>query len=195
MTIKYSGVTLGQIEAVLNKIGGEAAIPRLLADELIIVERKPPASRPEPVLDTIIHVDRSIRPVYPDWVEKPMHLELEAAGPAEYDLTNVEQWLHDGQEGGKWVKGERIYKYLKGNSMLESCLGLRDLEEIQKKGVAVFRKHFAGKAVFGWKSVVPNRHGNLGVPYLFESGGEVKLYWFWLAYDWRASNPALRFRK
>ena len=83
MTIKYSDVNLGQIEAVLNKIGGEAAIPRFLSGDLIVVEREPSEPKPELVLDTIIRVDRSIRPVYPDWMREVMHPELEAKGLAE----------------------------------------------------------------------------------------------------------------
>lgn len=40
---------------------------------------------------------------------------------------------------------------------------------------------------------VPNRDGNLSVPYLVLSGGEVVLNWNWLDNDWDATNPALRF--
>ncbi|TSC83432.1 MAG: hypothetical protein G01um101417_605 [Parcubacteria group bacterium Gr01-1014_17] len=40
---------------------------------------------------------------------------------------------------------------------------------------------------------VPNRDGNLHVPYLVENGGEVVLNWNWLDNDWDANNPALRF--
>lgn len=40
---------------------------------------------------------------------------------------------------------------------------------------------------------VPNRAGNLNVPYLVENGGRAVLNWNWLDNDWDASNPALRF--
>src|ERR1700688_2132013 len=103
----------------------------------------------KPPLDTIIRVDRSVRPVYPEWVKKVMHPELEGTGPAEYDLAKVEQWFHDEQTKDGMV-GNRIYEHLKSNNMLDSCLGLRDLEEIQKKGVTFFREPFKGKVVFGW---------------------------------------------
>lgn len=193
MTIKYSDVNLGQIEAVLNKIGGEAAIPRLLSGELVVVEREPPAPKPEPVLDTIVRVDRTVSPVYPDWMKKMMHPKLEATGPAEYDLATVQLWLHDGQKGGNWVKGQAIYDHLKSNDMLEGCLGLADGLAIQQKGIEVFRKFFAGKAVFLWKSVVQSRDGLLRVPYLFEDGGEVVVYWLWLGDAWLGHYPAARF--
>ncbi|MDE2021730.1 MAG: hypothetical protein KGI71_02290, partial [Patescibacteria group bacterium] len=122
-----------------------------------------------------------------------MHPELEHTGPAEYDLTKVEQWLHDGQKDGKTMRGNAIYEHLKSNDMLDSCLGLADGLAIQKKGIAVFRKHFGGKAVFLWRSVVLNRDGNLFVPYLYEHGDAVALDWDWLGLDWDGNFPALRF--
>lgn len=190
MTIKYSNVDLGQIEAVLNKIGGEAAIPRLLSGELVVVEREP---KQEPVLDTRVQLDRAQRLVYPDWMKKVMHPELETMGPSIYDLATVQLWLHDGQKGGNWAKGQTIYDHLKSNNMLEGCLGLADGLAIQQKGIEVFRKFFAGKAVFLWKSVVQDRDGDLHVPYLLERVGVVVVNWDWLAHDWYDDNPAARF--
>lgn len=37
--IKYSELNLGQIEAVVNRIGGMSGVQRLLADELVVVEK------------------------------------------------------------------------------------------------------------------------------------------------------------
>ena len=56
---------------------------------------------------------------------------------------------------------------------LANCLNLQDGLAIQQKGIAVFRKLFAGKAVFLWGSVVQHRNGYLVVPYLYEIGGRV----------------------
>jgi hypothetical protein len=96
-----------------------------------------PKSAPHgvPSLDTIC-VHRSILPVYPNWVKMVMHPDLEAAGPDKYDLATIEPWLHDGQKNGGRVVGNRIYEHLQRNNMLDSCLGLRDGEEIQGKGSA-----------------------------------------------------------
>ena len=151
-----------------------------------------PALVPEPEIDPMIRADCSVRPSYPDWVKTVMHPELENAGPAEYSAESIEQWLHDGQKDGKWTSGKNVYAHLKETGDLKNHLGLRDLEEIQKKGIAFFRKHFAEKAVFGWASVVWDRHGRLRVPYLYGSGGEVVLRWDWLDSDWDGCNPALR---
>lgn len=150
------------------------------------------APEPEVTIDSIIRVNLSIRPSYPDWMKEVMHPELEAVGPSEYDGAKLEQWLHDGQKDGKWIEGNKIYAHLKKTDTLKTCLGLRDLEEIQKKGIAYFRKHFAGKAVFGWSSVVRSRDGYIDVPYLYGHGGKVVLDWHWLDRIWHSSDPALR---
>lgn len=140
----------------------------------------------------VIHVDRSIRPVYPDWVKTVMHPELEATGPVEYELGTIDPWLHDDQKSGRTMEGHKLYEYLREKKMLESCLSLRDGEEIQKKGRAIFRKFFQGKAVFLWKSVVQRRNGLLSVPCLVEDGGGVVVCWAWLDDNWDDRNPTLR---
>ena len=141
----------------------------------------------------IIRVDRSVRPVYPDWRKKVMHPELEGAGPSEYDLATVEQWLHDDQKKKSVVVGNRIYDHLKKTDTLKTYLGLRDGEEIKKKGIEVFRKFFGGKAVFLWASVVRDRDGNLGVPCLVGYDGVVVVLWLWLDGGWYGVDPATRF--
>ena len=145
------------------------------------------------MLATVVRIDRSTRPAYPDWAAEVLHPELELTGPAEYTLGSLEQWLHDGQKNGSWRKGEVIYEHLESNNMLEGCLGLADLLAIQELGIKAFRRYFAGKAVFGWKSVVRDRDGGLLGPCLVERDGEVVLGWFWLGGGWGSGAPALRF--
>ena len=171
---------------VLQFLRGEA--------ELVVKVKAAPA--PEPVIDPIIRVDRTVKPSYPDWVEEVLHPDLEASGPSEYDIANIEQWLYDGQKGWKRIEGNKIYAHLKGtpdtSGDLKNHLGIRDLEEIRKKGIAFFREHFKGKAVFGWKGVVRNYHGNLYVPYLYENGVWVVQDWSCLGRGLCDSEPALR---
>lgn len=151
------------------------------------------APKEEAPLDTIIRVDRSVRPVYPDWAKVVMHPELEAVGPAEYDLAKVELYLHDEQKDGKWMKGTKLYDHLKETDSLKNCLGLHDALEIQKKGIKVFRKLFGGKAVFCWKSVVRSRDGDLFVPCVCVGGSLVVVSWDWLGHGWYDVDPAARF--
>jgi hypothetical protein len=123
-----------------------------------------------------------------------MHPELENTGPAEFDITKTEQWLHDKQKQDKRIGGNQLYVYLKKNGILKTCLGLRDLEEIQKKGIVFFRKYFKSKYVCGWKGVVMSRHDDdLKVPYLCELDDKVVQGWHDLISRWPDASPALRF--
>jgi hypothetical protein len=160
----------------------------VLRGKLEIVEVK----LSEEKIDTIIRVNRSVSPVYPDWVKEVLHKDLELSGSAEYDIGQVQQWFCLGQKEGV-VKGEFIYKCLKDNGALEDHLGLSDLLAIQAKGIAFFRKYFAGKAAFGWKSVVRVGVDSLYVPCLIGHGGEVLVDWGWLDSAWGSGGPALRF--
>lgn len=182
------------VEAVFNKLGGIEGAKKFLRDERVLVEKLKPEPLPEPPLDFFVQVDRSVKPSYPDWFKRVMHPELECAGPAEYHLQGVELWLHDDQKNGT-VEGNTIYKNLKKTKSLGSCLNLQDGLVIQKKGIAVFRKLFSGKAVFLWGSVVQRRYGNLIVPYLCEFDDKVVVRWYWLDDYWDSLNPALRFSK
>lgn len=184
---------LGILFDAINKVSGaDGELWRSRFAEVLREGVKPVTLSTEAPLDTIIRVDRSIRPLYPDWVQEVRHLELESTGPVEYDLGTIDPWLHEEQKNGRSMKGHKLYEYLKEKKMLKGCLSLRDGEEIQKKGVAVFRKFFQGKAIFLWKSVVQNRGGNLRVPCLVENVGGVVVNWDWLDVDWNDACPALR---
>ena len=178
-----AGIRQGWIE---NPIGLQEFMGRLNPPEESV-------AAPEVPIDPIIRVDRSVRIKYPDWVRMANHPELEHVGPAEYDITKSERWFHNGQKDGKRIKGNEIYAYLKETDTLKICFGLRDLEEIQKKGVVFFRKYFKGEAVFGWSSIAWDYDGALNVPYLCEMGFKVDLGWHELDTLWHTFDPALRY--
>ncbi len=192
--MKYADLTLGQIEAVCNKLGGKEGVVKFLRDELIVQPIPVKQTIPEPPLNFIVHVDCAVSPSYPDFVKKIMHPDLELTGPAEYDMQTLGLLLHNDQKSG-YTTGNKIYERLKKDKALNDCLGLTDLLAIQAKGIKVFRSLFAGKAVFGWKSVVQSTNGILLVPYLIGDGGRVVLNWRWLGSYWNSNNPALRFSK
>lgn len=52
-------------------------------------------------------------------------------------------------------------------SDIKRCLGLRDFEEIQKKGITAYPQSLKSKSIFGWKSVITDDDGNQFVPCLF----------------------------
>jgi len=178
--VKMSELTFTEIQKLIEKHGGDQGVRKYLAKET--------ASAPT---SGMAYVNRTIPPDYPGWVKEVLYPELESTGPSEFDAGKLEQWLHEEQKRGR-VTGNTIHQYLKDHDMLKNCLGLRDLEEMKKKGITFFRKHFKGKNVFGWKAVVRGRYGYLYVPYLYESGGVVYLGWYRLVCDWGSFCPALR---
>ena len=172
-------------------------IPPALARGFVIKKPKPEVVLElELPLDFIVRVDRSVKPKYSDLVKKLMHPELEAIGPAEYDLRkDVEEWLNDYQKEDIF-EGYKIYDQQKKDNTLIDCFGLTDLLAIQTKGINVFNELYAGKTVFGWKSVAEHQNGYLVAPGLFSDGcGEVVLRWYRLDTYYDSSNPALRFLK
>lgn len=128
-------------------------------------------------LDFKICIDRSKLPIYPDWVDKVIHPDLEVTGPYVYNLLRLGTWSYN----QSIETCGHVYNYLLQNQdSLSKCLGLADLHAIQTKGTIVFLKRFGDKPVFGWKSVVQSDNGFLKVPYLTEHEGNVILLWIWL---------------
>lgn len=195
--IASKGMTLAQIgqvvaRAVVDKGGSDEDTKtvindRGLCDEIaeLILKRQ-----------YIVIVDRSISPTYPSWVKHVLYPELENTGPSRFDVRSLDRWLHPDQKNGI-VNGSVVHSYIRDNRICEEFLGLRDLEEIQKRGVAFFRKHFKGNTVFGLKSVIQEKdckNGDLRVPCLVVFD-DVFLSWESLDYGWDSSRPALRFAK
>ena len=141
--------------------------------------------------DTIVRVDRSVSPIYPDWVREVMHPKLERTGPAVYGLATVELLFWNGQMGGDW-REQDVYENLISENMIEGCLGLSDGLAIQQMGVIVFPKLLAGKVMFLWKSVVRDNRGFLVVPYIVGNNDGVYISWHRLAIECQ-NYPAARF--
>ncbi|MCX6752525.1 MAG: hypothetical protein NTZ87_03455 [Candidatus Nomurabacteria bacterium] len=68
------------------------------------------------------------------------------------ETGKTELWLLEEQKTD-WVQGRKILTHLTENSLLAGCADLDELKIIQAQGIEFFRKHFAGKAVFGWRGV------------------------------------------
>ncbi|MES3031525.1 MAG: hypothetical protein V4697_03910 [Patescibacteria group bacterium] len=178
---------------VINQERLKSVLRDRLCDHNDLTPKIPRTVTPKVKIDPIVRVDRSVRPSYPDWAEEVIHLDLETLGSTEYEISAVEQWFHDGQKDEKWIGGDKIYHYLKKTGTLKTCLGLRDLEEIQKKGLAFFRKYFDGKTVYAWKGIVRRLPNHLHIPCLHERDGVVFISWNYIGDVWNDEDPALRF--
>lgn len=91
--------------------------------------------------------------------------ELYNTGPAEFNICQVKQWLHDLQKEGKWVNGEEIYELLEKTGVLKRHLGQPELEAIAKKGIAFFEKYFDREnQYYGWRTAGRQSNREWGVP-------------------------------
>ncbi len=141
--------------------------------------------------DFLVTVDRLSKLVYPGFVDRVMHPELEVGGHASYNITSVARWLHPDQ--GKSVTGKEIYDTLRESGAISRCLNLRDGQAISRMGVRRFRRLFDGQSPFLWGSVVQDNTGYLLVPYLHDAFDEIEVGWEFLESRFTMKYPALCF--
>lgn len=168
------------VEAMFNKVGGVEGARRLLRGE----------TRVAPVGGNILTIDRSVSATYPDWKKDLADPEFENTGPITVDPLSTILYLHPKQKNGERIGGTELYKFLKSTGLIEHGLDLRFGEELVKH-LQLFPTAWKGKYVFLWKSVVLDRRGGLGVPYVCEDGGAVRVYWHWLGHDFDDGHPAV----
>src|SRR3989344_3499982 len=179
----------GQYSAFVRPVGPPELARRWKRSGDEVIDLKPQVV----ACDSIIRIDRSTPSTYPMWVRKVIHPELGTLGPAEFDVSKLDQWLHPGQVNGE-VAGPVIFTYLERAEILSYHLCLRDLKEIKKRGGPFFRRYFRGKAIYGWRSAVEDVHGHVKIPYLVENSNAQEIQnWGLLAGNWNAARPALRY--
>ena len=149
--------------------------------------------KPETEINTLIKVDRSLKPKYPESWGEPARPELEGIGPSEYDISRVDLWLHYDQMDGGFAKGYKIYEYLSRHDLFKDCLGYDDALMIQRINPISFRRLLGLNAILCWRSVMRNVNGNLSVPALYDLGGEIKLSLIWLSENFNNLYPSGRY--
>ncbi|MFA5778419.1 MAG: hypothetical protein WC870_02970 [Candidatus Paceibacterota bacterium] len=145
---------------------------------------------------TIVHVDRSRRPIYPEKM-RVVHRNLELTGPKEYNLHGqVEFWLHKEQKAETIVQGATIFSELEDRKELKLCLGLADGLAILEKDHSALHWLFKGRTLHLWKSVVKDltAENDFLVPCLLEKGTRMGLHWKHLRYYLTTNDVALRFK-
>ena len=99
----------------------------------------------------------------------PLYPELEKVGPLQFDVTKIEQWVHERQQGGLFMNGEELHSYIAAN-ILNSCLGLTELLAIADRGYYFVLQHFGQVGPYGHRGAARNQKGELFVPYINRSG-------------------------
>jgi hypothetical protein len=151
----------------------------------------------EEKIDSVLHVDRTVPPVHPEWMKTPLHPELELTGPAEYDLkSSMDISFLPGQGDGKFT-GLDAYEHLKSNNLLDGCLGIADGFAIRERGVKAYSKFFEAKesaVVALWAAVFTDEDGKLCVPLSMAVLSKVAIVKGDLSIPWTKNRPLVRFK-
>lgn len=145
----------------------------------------------------IVLIDRSATLVFPYWVKKILHPEIQDVGPAEFDIRRLELHVLDGQKD-RWTSGKTIYAYHEEHGMFEDDLGLRELQAIRAREVGFYRAYLKGLVPVAWKSGVLDEGGDSYVPFICERSGSdgVMLDWCWVGNGhFHTNGVAVRFGK
>ncbi len=108
----------------------------------------------------IIRVDRSLTP---ECAVIALESELEANGPAEYTLANIEC---KSLSSGRYLAGYKLYELVRESGLLPKCLSIHDGEELMRVPTKLFRVHFGYNRVWLWKSATGTYPHNVVVPYI-----------------------------
>ena len=122
----------------------------------------------EKKFSSIVCVDRTVSPLYPEWMCNLVYPELELTGPTKYDLSSLKKARSFSMDN----HGMDIFAYYQRHKdELSNCLGVSDLHAIKEKDFNLFERLFKFRAVIGWKSVFGNRTFN--VTFLYSDGTKV----------------------
>ena len=73
------------------------------------------------------------------------------------------------------MTGAQILSIIEEQHMLENCLSIDDLLQVNDKGLKYFRRYFVGELLIGWKSASALNDGTVSVPVLSEEDGRLAL--------------------
>lgn len=143
--------------------------------------------------NTIIHINRAKKLVYPLWGDFVINPELESFGPAEFDVKTLVQEYPNGLGVESLVDAASVHTYIVTNGLRKNCLGLREAEKIRERGVQFFQKFFAGECVLCWKCIVVRSGCDLFVPFLFNNRNQVEINWFQIGHGGSLANKLIHF--
>lgn len=163
--MKYGNLTLGQVEAIANKLGGEEGVKRFLAGELVVKEVEK---------SNLLRIDRST-PFDPEkfigkgWKIVEGSEDERSLALAEIDLSkpNLVSILKPGEE---WVMGDVNLARLKKSKVI-------------RMDAKIFQTLWENKALIpsSWKEKVVFFDGTL---LWSPSGGRYALDLFWYGRQW-----------
>jgi hypothetical protein len=169
--MKYGSLTLGQIEAIVNKLGGMDGVNRLLSGRAKI--------------EIVKHViDCDVDPLVPSAWKWKMESH-EKGGELEWDPTKIKLYLDEGQKNGKTIIGSELQKKLADKPVLNA-----NVLDYLLANPHLIPEEWKSKYIFFWGTVYRNPDGRLYVRYLGWFGDRWLWYSYWLGLGWGSCHSA-----
>ena len=173
--MKYGELNLGQIEAIVNKLGGMDGVRHFLSGETVIK-----------MTEHLINCDAD--PFVPEGWKVEEHKKM---GQLVFDPAKVKLYLSRNQQNGKRIKGNELRKELANEpvlnaNVLDYLLAHPELipEEWKKD------EKDNTRYIYFWGTIYRYSSGYLCVRCLCWSGGSWDWNDHWLDGGWFGNNPA-----
>ena len=171
-----AGLTAGQLNAIVKKLGGHDMALRFLRGDLQV---------------TTVHyiIDCDADPFTPEGWKVEEHNKM---GQLEWDPTRVILYLSPNQKDGKYVEGNKLRKELADKPVLNANVLdhlLANPHLIPKEWKVGEQDH--ARYIFFWGTIYRYSNGYLCVRCLYFVGSRWRWVYFWLDYVWVGSGPAV----
>lgn len=167
--MKYPDITLGRVEAVWNKLGGEDGVARFLSGNAEVV-----------VKNHVINCDAD--PYLPDGWKVEEH---QKGGQFTWDASKVNLFLSDSQKNGKVIEGNKLRKELAKSPALNA-----NVLDYLLANPHLIPEEWKGKYVYFWGTIYRDSDGSLYVRYLYWSDRSWDWRYYWLDIGWDDFDPA-----
>lgn len=166
--MKYNELNLGQIEAVVNKLGGMDGVQRFLSGNAEVV-----------VKNYVINCDAD--PYLPDGWKVEEH---QKGGEFIWDASKVSLFLSENQKVDT-IEGNKLRKKLKGKPVLNACV-----LDYLLANPHLIPEEWKGKYVYFWGTIYRSSDGDLWVRYLYWDDRSWDWDCSWFGNNWDDGNPA-----
>jgi len=166
--MKYGELNLGQIEAIVNKLGGMDGVQHFLAGHTEVK-----------LIENLINLDAD--PFIPEGLTVEKH---QKGGIFKWNPKEVELFLFNQQKKGT-IEGNKLRKELKGKSVFNANL----LDYLLEHPHLIPEGWKQDEHMF-WGTIYRGSSGNLCVRGLYWFGGRWDWRFIWLGLGWSVRSPA-----
>ena len=169
--MKYGKLELGQIEALVNIIGGLENVMKILQGAVKVV------------LEVVKHlIDCDVAPFCPEGWKVESHKK---GGQIEWDPTKVRLYFSPNQQNGKCIQGHNLRKELENEPVLNA-----NVADYLLAHPELMPEDWKGKYVFFWGTIYRDSDGSLCVRYLCWGGSGWSWDYRWLGSVFGGRDPA-----